>query len=1234
MIKKTVRFMIVAVLLGSLPTFGQQLRSAAEPGYPPLSDITTDGRPTGFSVELLQKTVEAIGQSVTFETGTWSHIKSELTAGKLDVLPVVARTPGREAVFDFTTSYLTLHGALFVRDNETAIQGLVDLSGRTIAVMAADSADEYVSRTCLSDRVIRTETFEEAFQMLSDGRADAVIAQKLMGVTLVKELSLSNIKVVGKPNEEFKQEMCFAVPKGKTKVLHWLNEGLAIINKNGTARQLEKKWLGSARYEAAVARTLIYAGDHDFYPFEFIDKQGRPAGFNIDLIRALSRQTGINIVLELSPWSQVRQKADSGRLDLVTMYYSDDRTSLLDFASPLLLSHQAVFARDDSPRYDSRDALKNRRVTVVEGDMTHDFAIKQNLSSHLIPVPDPQQALALLQKGEVDFAICSMIQGNHWIQENRWNNLHVAEPRLVSLEYCLAVPRGRTELLNLINTGLAELHASGEYRQIHTQWLAPLDDSTNWSRIQNYFIFTVCGFLLIATGVFVWIIFLKKEVRKQTFNLHAVNLRFNIAVQAGGIGVWDLDLITHQLVWDDRMYGIYGVSKKTFSGAYEAWKHCVHPDDLESADAEITAAMDGEKNFSTSFRIIRPNGKIRHIRAHANVLYGKDGHPERMIGTNQDITDQIKAREDLTRSEQAFRELADTLPLAIVLFRKEDEANEYINPTFENMFGYTIKDIPSLAAWWPLAYPDETYRSEVCEEWTRKMEIALKTGNPIDPTETLVTCRDGTTKTILWSYTAMGEKSYACGLDLTEQKRTTEKLANSAMHLRLAQSTARIGSWEQDRATDELFWSDMVYQLFGLEHKKNKLTVEQFFEIVHPDDRERVNEAFQGSLKFSGASYDITHRIIRSDSGEVRFIRERCTHFRDAGKNIIKSIGTVQDVTEHEQAEMELNQSRKLIRDVIDALPEMLWLKDAKGAYLLCNQEFAKLVNVKKTEIPGLTDYDLFPKEKADFYRKHDQLAMQSKATTVNEESADYDADGYSLWIETLKTPVYGNEGKLIGILGIGRDISRRKEALQESQEKQEFLNQVVDQSPIPMYITSPNKTALRCNQAVRDLWNLPPEQSIAKYSLLNDDNLKSPQIAKKIEQTQTDKQAARYELHWDPKKVHGVDFGKTGRIWLDISVFPLLNIKKEITHLVVQMVDITDQKKMEENLARQQLDLENEVIERTKELRQIVNAMAGRENRMADLKLMNKRLCAQLEDAGMTAQDSDAKEDSRLSDH
>jgi len=182
------------------------LLSAAEPGYPPLSLASADNRAEGFAVELLREAAGKAGFEISFEIGAWADIKNALAEGRISVLPLVGRTPEREALFDFTFPYLTLRGALFVREGETRIAGLADLAGQTIAVMRGDNAEEYVRRAALSDRIVTTKTFEDAFRLLAAGDADAVIAQRLMGVTLLQRLNLPGIKTVGGPNEAFKQE--------------------------------------------------------------------------------------------------------------------------------------------------------------------------------------------------------------------------------------------------------------------------------------------------------------------------------------------------------------------------------------------------------------------------------------------------------------------------------------------------------------------------------------------------------------------------------------------------------------------------------------------------------------------------------------------------------------------------------------------------------------------------------------------------------------------------------------------------------------------------------------------------------------------------------------------------------------------------------------------------------------------------------------------------------------------
>ncbi len=132
-----------------------------------------------------------------------------------------------------------------------------------------------------------------------------------------------------------------------------------------------------------------------------------------------------------------------------------------------------------------------------------------------------------------------------------------------------------------------------------------------------------------------------------------------------------------------------------------------------------------------------------------------------LVGIGIDITDQRKTEERLRESEAQFKALADTSPLAIYLSEDIEQRYEYINPTAVRLFGYTREETPTLAQWWPLAYPEVGYRHAVAQEWQRRIEHAIAMGSAIEPMETVVTCKDGSLKHILWGYQSIGARNYA-----------------------------------------------------------------------------------------------------------------------------------------------------------------------------------------------------------------------------------------------------------------------------------------------------------------------------------------------------------------------------------------------------------------------------------------------------------------------------------------
>jgi PAS domain S-box-containing protein len=145
--------------------------------------------------------------------------------------------------------------------------------------------------------------------------------------------------------------------------------------------------------------------------------------------------------------------------------------------------------------------------------------------------------------------------------------------------------------------------------------------------------------------------------------------------------------------------------------------------------------------------------------------------------------------------------------------------------------------------------------------------------------------------------------------DITEEKKAEEKLKKSKASLAEAQRISHLGSWDFDIVKNELKWSDEIYRIFGLKPQEFGATYEAFLNRIHPNDRGFVDKSYKDSVR-NKIPYNIIHRIVRPD-GEIRFVREGCGHILNKEGKIIRSIGTVQDITEQKKMEGELKKRIK-----------------------------------------------------------------------------------------------------------------------------------------------------------------------------------------------------------------------------------------------------------------------------------------------------------------------------------
>jgi PAS domain S-box-containing protein len=145
--------------------------------------------------------------------------------------------------------------------------------------------------------------------------------------------------------------------------------------------------------------------------------------------------------------------------------------------------------------------------------------------------------------------------------------------------------------------------------------------------------------------------------RKLAFEqLENISLRLQLATASANLGVWDWNVRDNHMDWDDRMFELYGITREIFPNSFDGWINRLHQEDRDIVVAACRSALNGEQVFDTTFRICQPDGTVKHIKANALVLNGKDGTAERMIGVNADITDKASAEKEKASLEAQLRQ--------------------------------------------------------------------------------------------------------------------------------------------------------------------------------------------------------------------------------------------------------------------------------------------------------------------------------------------------------------------------------------------------------------------------------------------------------------------------------------------------------------------------------------------------------------------------------------------------
>lgn len=791
---------ILPVAANSAPQPGKtKIIVGGESNNPPFSFLNEKGEPVGFSVDITRAIAKTMGMEVEIRLSLWADARKALENGKIDVILGMFYSEERAKIYDFSPPFVLISNAIFARTDSPPANSISDLRNKEIIVMRGEVMHDYIINNRLTDRLLVTETPDDALRLLASGKGDYALVARMLGVYWIKELKLSNVKVVGTSLEPFKN--CYAVRKGNALLLSQFTEGLNILNQTGEHQKIYEKWLGvlepsritpalvfkyaaivvvplslllafsllwswmlrskvkqkteeiqasEERFRSLVSNipgivyrcasnsnwTMLFISNEiesisDYPAADFINNSVRSYASiihpdDLDLVDRAVQQG----VKEKAAYTMeyricradghIRWVHEQGQgvftpdgnllwLDGVIMDItehkqaeeelreSNDKFRMLAEKTPLSISvssdvygafeyinQKAVemfgYTIEDIPtvndwyllaypdedyRKSLVDEWKRRIIPAMEAKSTIEplesvvtckDGSKKNIEWGLVSMgnrniiyglnlTDRKLAEEALQESERKYRLIfeNSPIGHFFFDEN--GVIVECNSNFVSI-----IGSTREALIGLNTLNLPDKKMVLTIREALSGRIGRYEDvyhsvtAKKATQMRGLFAPMISEGGMIAGGVGIIEDITDRKSSEEMLN--EINRRLLLATTSAKAGVWDWNIQTNEMIWDDRMLELYGLTPDNFPGAVEAWERGLHPADSSRATEECQAALNGDRDFDTEFRVLRPDMTVAHIKANGIVLRDEEGKPFRMIGLNTDITSRRQAEEE------------------------------------------------------------------------------------------------------------------------------------------------------------------------------------------------------------------------------------------------------------------------------------------------------------------------------------------------------------------------------------------------------------------------------------------------------------------------------------------------------------------------------------------------------------------------------------------------------------
>jgi two-component system cell cycle sensor histidine kinase/response regulator CckA len=518
-----------------------------------------------------------------------------------------------------------------------------------------------------------------------------------------------------------------------------------------------------------------------------------------------------------------------------------------------------------------------------------------------------------------------------------------------------------------------------------------------------------------------------------------------------------------------------------------------------------------------------------------------------------EIDERKQAEAALRQTSETLQTLINVAPLAIYVFDPEGRVQLW-NQASERIFGWSREE--ALGRLPPFIPEDKL------EEFASILQRSLK-GEPSSRIE--LTCRkkDGSPVEIsLRTAPLNGEHSKVTAVmcisaDITERKQAEEALRESEERYRNLVENINLG----------ITLIDSNYRIIMTNVGQGRLFDKPASDFIHKEcfrefeKRDAVCSHCPGTRAMAtGLPTEAETTGVRDDGSRFPVhLRAFPTFAPDGQANGF--IEVVEDITERKQAEAALRESEARFRMLVEHIPQRIFLKDRNSVYITCNYNYARDLGIEVDVIAGKTDYDFHPKELAEKYRADDQRVMVSETVETFEEK--YVSLERDYWVRTIKVPVRGEHGNIMGVFGIFEDITERKQAEESLRQAEEKYRSIFENAVEGIFQSTPEGRYIGANPAMARMFGYEsPEELMADITDIATQVYVDPQRRADFRRLMA-KDGIVKDFEYQIHRKGG------GSLWLSENARAVFNEKGDILYFEGFMKDISKRKEAENKLAR-----------------------------------------------------------------